>query len=60
MFVRIGDPWQLTASIQEKVNYRELRKTTEKMMTRVAELVQQLAQEEARRLGAFTVTEREN
>ena len=39
-FVRIGDPWQLTASIQEKVNYRELRKTTEKMMTRVAELVQ--------------------
>ena len=32
-FVRIGDPWQLTASIQEKVNYRELRKTTEKMMT---------------------------
>lgn len=49
-FVRIGDPWQLTTSIQEKVNYRELRKTTEKMMNRVAELVS-LAQDEARRLG---------
>jgi 1-acyl-sn-glycerol-3-phosphate acyltransferase len=51
-FVRIGDPWQLTASFQEKVNYRELRKTTEKMMNRVAELVS-LAQDEARRLGVM-------
>jgi 1-acyl-sn-glycerol-3-phosphate acyltransferase len=51
-FVRIGDPWQLTASIQEKVNYRELRKTTEKMMNRVTELVS-LAQDEARRLGVL-------
>jgi 1-acyl-sn-glycerol-3-phosphate acyltransferase len=51
-FVRIGDPWQLTASFQEKVNYRELRKTTEKMMNRVAELVS-LAQDEARRLGVL-------
>lgn len=51
-FVRIGDPWQLTTSIQEKVNYRELRKTTEKMMNRVAELVT-LAQDEARRLGGL-------
>jgi 1-acyl-sn-glycerol-3-phosphate acyltransferase len=51
-FVRIGDPWQLTTSIQEKVNYRELRKTTEKMMTRVTELVS-LAQDEARRLGVL-------
>ncbi len=52
-FVRIGDPWQLTTSIQEKVNYRELRKTTEKMMTRVTELVS-LAQDEARRLGVLS------
>jgi 1-acyl-sn-glycerol-3-phosphate acyltransferase len=51
-FVRIGDPWQLTTSIQEKVNYRELRKTTEKMMNRVTELVS-LAQDEARRLGVL-------
>lgn len=51
-FVRIGDPWHLTTTIQEKVNYRELRKTTEKMMNRVAELVS-LAQEEAQRRGVL-------
>jgi 1-acyl-sn-glycerol-3-phosphate acyltransferase len=52
-FVRIGDPWHLTATLQEKVNYPELRKITEKMMSRVAELVH-LAQEEARRLGVLS------
>jgi 1-acyl-sn-glycerol-3-phosphate acyltransferase len=51
-FVRIGDPWQLATSIQDKANYRELRKITEKMMIRVTELVQQ-AQEEARRFGVL-------
>jgi 1-acyl-sn-glycerol-3-phosphate acyltransferase len=52
-FVHIGDPWQYTLSLQEKVNYRELRKFTEKMMTRIADLVQQ-AQEEARQLGVMS------
>ena len=52
-FVHIGDTWQLSTSIQEKVNYRELRKFTEKMMARIAELVQQ-AQEEARRYGVLS------
>ena len=49
-FVHFGDPWQFKNSFQESVNYRELRKFTEKMMTCIAELVQQ-AQDEARRLG---------
>jgi 1-acyl-sn-glycerol-3-phosphate acyltransferase len=52
-FVHIGDPWQYTLSLQEKVNYRELRKFTEKMMMRIADLVQQ-AQDEARRLGMMS------
>ena len=51
-FVRFGESFQIPASIQEKVNYRELRKLTEKMMGRVAELVQQ-AQDEARRLNVL-------
>lgn len=51
-FVHIGDPWQYTLSLQEMVNYRELRKFTERMMSRIAELVQQ-AQDEARRLGVI-------
>lgn len=52
-FVHIGDPWEYTATIQDRVNYRELRKFTEKMMARIADLVQQ-AQEEARRLGVLS------
>lgn len=52
-FVQIGDPWQYTLSLQEKVNYREMRKFTEKMMIRIADLVHQ-AQEEARRLGVMS------
>jgi 1-acyl-sn-glycerol-3-phosphate acyltransferase len=52
-FVRFGESFQIPVSIQEKVNYRELRKLTEKMMTRVAELVQQ-AQDEARRLNVLS------
>lgn len=48
-FVRFGDVFEIPTSVSEKVNYRELRRLTEKMMARVAELVQQ-AQEEARRI----------
>lgn len=52
-FVRFGESFQIPNSIQEKVNYRELRRLTEKMMTYVAELVQQ-AQDEARRLNVLS------
>lgn len=51
-FIRFGDVLEIHASISEKVNYRELRRLTEKIMARVAELVQQ-AQEEARRLNPW-------
>lgn len=50
-FVQIGEPWQLASYIQMKENYRELRRITDRLMMRVADLMQQ-AQEEARRLGA--------
>jgi len=49
-YVEIGEPWQLTNLIIDKVNYREIRKLTDKMMARISELVQQ-AQVEARQLG---------
>lgn len=51
-FVEIGEPWQLPNMVVDKVNYREIRKLTDKMMARISELVQQ-AQEEARQLGVL-------
>jgi len=49
-FVKIGDSWDIKAILQENMNYRELRRLTEKLMARIAELVHQ-AQDEARRMG---------
>ena len=49
-FVQIGEPWQLAGYIYAKENYRELRKLTDRLMARVADLMQQ-AQEEAKRIG---------
>ncbi len=49
-FVHFGEVFEIPSSISERVNYRELRKLTDKMMAKVAELVQQ-AQDEARRLN---------
>lgn len=52
-FVHFGDPWDYKNIFQENVNYRELRKFTDKMMTRIVELVHQ-AQDEARQLGVIS------
>ena len=49
-FVQIGDPLEIKTALQENANYRELRRFTEKLMGRIAELVRQ-AQDEAHRLG---------
>jgi len=49
-FVEIGEPWRISNTVGDRFNYREIRRITENLMARVAELVQQ-AQDEARRLG---------
>lgn len=49
-FVHFGDPWEIKTALQENVNYRELRRFTEKLMARIGELVHQ-AQDEARGMG---------
>ena len=51
-FVEIGEPWQISSTVMDKVNYREIRKITENLMFRISDLVQQ-AQDEARRLGVM-------
>jgi 1-acyl-sn-glycerol-3-phosphate acyltransferase len=51
-FVEIGEPWHISNTVIDRVNYREIRRITENMMICIAELVQQ-AQDEARRLGVM-------
>ena len=39
-FVNIGDPWYLP-SIQDKINYQEIRTYTDSLMSRITDLIQQ-------------------
>ncbi len=40
-FVEIGEPWRISNTVGVRFNYREIRRITENLMARVAELVQQ-------------------
>lgn len=52
-FVHFGDPWDLSQMIRDQKNYRELRQFTDKIMSRITELVRR-AEEEAKQRGLLS------